>query len=217
MGASRISRFLAPLALTFAALFSLAACQALFTYTPLTGLQRSPATMTPAQQITYAQDALASGDKAAMTTAYDAIKDDTSTTASYTAAQLAVEISGVPALLVKAISDPSFSSGGTADVTSFLAANPSIQPQFLVAAAQKLDSVPKADLTPMDFVYGGLGLVLDAATQTDGSINFSSLDSTKMATAQTFINYALDPANSVITSVSSTDPLYALLSYVQGL
>lgn len=217
MGTKRILRSLAPLALLLTVLFALGACQAIFTYTPLTSFQRSPATMTPAEQLTYAQDALASGDKTAMTTAYDAIKDSTSPTVSYTAAQLAVEISGVPALIVSAISDPSTLSGGATDVNSFLALHPDIQPDYLVAAAQKLDSVPKSDLTPMDYVYGGLGLVLDAATQSDGTIDVTKLNAAKMTTAQTFINYALDPANNVITSASSSDPLYALLSYVNGL
>ena len=217
MGTKRTLRSLVPLALLLTVLFALGACQAMFTYTPLTSFQRSPATMTPAEQITYAQDALASGDKAAMTTAYDAIKDQTGATASYTAAQLAVEISGVPELIVSAISDPSVISGGATDVNSYLAAHPDIQPAYLIAAAQKLDSVPKSDLTPMDYVYGGLGLVLDAATQANGTIDVTNLNATKLAAAQTFINYALDPANNVITSASSSDPVYALLSYVNGL
>lgn len=217
MGTKRILRLLVPPALLLTVLFALGACQAMFTYTPLTSLQRSPATMTPAEQITYAQDALASGDTAAMKTAYEAIKDQTGTTASYTAAQLAVEISGVPQLIVSAISDPSIISGGATDVNSYLAAHPDIQPDYLIAAALKLDSMPNSDLTPMDYVYGGLGLVLDAATQTNGTIDVTNLDAAKLATAQTFISYALDPANNVITSQSSSDPLYALLSYVNGL
>jgi hypothetical protein len=217
MDTRRISRILAPLGLLLMVLVTLGACQAIFTYTPLKDFQRTPASLTPTERITYAQDALASGDKASMLTAYDAIKADTTDAAKYAAAQLAVEISGVPDLIVTAISDPATLSGGATSITDFLTAHPDVQPEYLVEAATRLASVPKADLTPMDYVYGGLGLMLDAATQTDGTINFSSLDSAKMTVATDFINYALDPANNVVTSVSPSDPLYALLSYVQGL
>ncbi len=78
------------LVLLAAALAALVGCQAMFTYSPLKGLQRPPSSMTPAQRLTYAQDALASGDTAAMTAAYQAIMNDPSADAQYTVAQLGI-------------------------------------------------------------------------------------------------------------------------------
>ena len=72
-----------PLALLCAAVLVFGGCQAIFTYSPLTGLQTPPSSMTPAQRLTYAQDALASGDQSAMLKAYDAIKNDTGAQSQY--------------------------------------------------------------------------------------------------------------------------------------
>ena len=42
------------------------ACQDIFTYSPFSGAQRDPSTMTDAQKINYANDALSSGDDEAI-------------------------------------------------------------------------------------------------------------------------------------------------------
>ena len=207
MGTRRLSRTLAPLSLVLAVLATLGACQAIFTYTPLGVFQRDPATLSPAEQLTYAQNALASGDRASMLAAYAAIKSDTSNAGSYTAAQLAVEISGVPELIVAAISDPASLTGASTSVTDFLTAHPAVNPSYLVAAAARLAALPPADLTPMDYVYGGLGLALDAAT-VGGVINFAAADPTKMAAAKAFVQYAVD---NVVNTLAPTDPVYLFM------
>lgn len=48
----------------------LSGCQRVFTFSPFSGLQRDPATMSAEQQQRYALDVLASGDTAAMAEAY---------------------------------------------------------------------------------------------------------------------------------------------------
>ena len=192
-------------------LCGLVGCQAIFTYTPLASLQRSPASMTPEQRLAYAENALASGDKTAMLAAYNAIAtaNDTGAAAQYTAAELGIEISGVPQLLLEVVSGQvTLSSSDPSSITSFLAANTDVQPGFLIAAAAKLDSADPSTLQPMDFVYGAMGLALDAAKQSDGSFNFSSLNGAKVTVATNFINDA-------IATLSPSDPLQSYLSVLE--
>ncbi len=192
----------------------LTGCQAIFTYTPLTALQRSPASLPAAQRLEYAQNALASGDKTAMAAALLAIQDDPSSAAQYTAAQLGIEVSGVPQLLLAAVDGTvNFASGATS-ITDFLAQNPAVQPDYLIAAANRVAALSTTDpaaLQPMDYVYGALGLALDAAKQPDGTFNFAAIVPTdpKPVAAQAFINAA-------IATLSPTDPTQAFLSAFGG-
>jgi hypothetical protein len=179
----------------------LAGCEAIFTYTPLTSLQRSPSSLPPEQRLAYAQNALASGDIATMTAALAAIEGDPSAEAQYTAAELGIEVSGMPKLLLEAVNGTiTIDPGNPSTITTFLHDNPDVQPDFLIAAAARLNSADPATLTPMDYVYGSLGLALDAAKQTDGSYDFTpaKLDAPKAGVAQIFIDEAkaaLDPAD----------------------
>lgn len=50
-------------------------CEAVFTQAPLTFLQRDPSALPPAQKLAFGADALASGDAAAISSAYDSIAD----------------------------------------------------------------------------------------------------------------------------------------------
>ncbi len=62
--------------LLIALLVSLGSCEAVFTYSPLSGLQRDPSSLPTGQKITYAENALASGDPDAIRQAYDAIDEE---------------------------------------------------------------------------------------------------------------------------------------------
>ncbi len=218
------SRVLRVCAAAIAAVLVLGGCQAIFTYSPVQALQRDPSTLTAAERLTYAENALASGNKDTMKIAYNAIKNDPGTAAQYTAAQLGIEASGVPSLILTAVTDmlsggtSAFTSGGPSVVTDFLAANPSVDPSYLIAASGNLLNVPAANLTTMDSVYGGLGMALDAAKQPDGSFNFAAADPTKMAAAQTFVNNATVSADATL---SATDPVRVFLdmynTYIAGL
>ncbi len=112
--------------------------------------------------------------------------------AQYTAAQLGIEVSGVPQLLLDAVDGKvTINVGDPSSITTFLADNPDAQPDLLIAAAARLDAAAPATLQPMDYVYGAIGLALNAAQQPDGSFNFSSLDPAKTTVAQTFIAEAV--------------------------
>ena len=152
-----------------AAVLLFGGCQAIFTYSPLTGLQTPPSSMTPAQRLTYAQDALASGDQSAMKTAYNAIKNDTSADAQYMTAQLGIELSGVPTLLVKIAGDPSTVTTELDSINAFITAN-HLDPAYMVAAAAQLSAAAAAGatLTDMDRAMGAMGIILG---ETTGPVN----------------------------------------------
>jgi hypothetical protein len=190
----------------------LAGCEAIFTYTPLASLQRAPSSLSAEQRLEYAQNALASGDKIAMAAALLAIQNDPGAPAQYAAAQLGIEVSGVPQLLLDAVDGKiSINSGDPSSITTFLAANPGVQPDFLIAAAARLDAADPATLQPMDFVYGALGLALDAAKQTNGTYDFSKinlLDRPTKAKADAATNFVSE----ALVALSPTDPLRVYLS-----
>jgi len=51
-------------------------CQDIFTYSPLDFLERDPSTLSKAQQLLYAQQALSSGNDSAMAAALDVVEND---------------------------------------------------------------------------------------------------------------------------------------------
>ncbi|MGA2973981.1 MAG: hypothetical protein ABSF77_01580 [Spirochaetia bacterium] len=192
------------------AVLGLGGCEAIFTYTPLAGLQRPPSSLSAAEKLTYAQNALASGDKNAMLEAYDAIQNDSSPEAQYLAAQLGIEISGVPEFILKvasgAVSLPA--SGDPSVITSFITDTAGVDPDYLIAAAAILSQTSAADLTTMDYVYGGLGMALDAAQQPDGTYDFTNIPPDKqseLSDAKAFVQEA-------VTAMSPDDPAYSFLS-----
>ena len=182
-------------------------CQAIFTYSPLSGLQRPPSSMTPEQRLNYAQDALASGDTAAMKSAYDAIKNDTSAAAQYTAAQLGIELSGVPTLLVKLAGDPSTLTAQLDLINGFITDN-NLDPNYMVAAAAQLAAAQSAGatLSNMDMAMGAMGIMLGGAQRLNSNWNFTGLGTTvspEQAAAVAF----LAPAVADVASLPSGDPM----------
>ena len=168
-GSRRSRRIL--LVLLPAAVLVFGGCQAIFTYSPVSGLQRPPSSMTPGQRLTYAQDALASGDTAAMKSAYDAIKNDTSAAAEYTTAQLGIELSGVPTVLRDLANDPSTISSQLNTIDAFITSH-NLDPVLMVAAAGQLQNALAggATLSTMDYAMGAMGLLLgDAFVNSPGS------------------------------------------------
>jgi hypothetical protein len=197
----------------------LCGCQAIFTYSPLSGLKRDPATMTPAQRITYAQDALASGDPAAMKAAYEAIKNDTSSTAQYTAAQLGIELSGIPTVLREIASNPSSVTTQLNTISAFIASH-NLDPNYMVAAAAQLAAAEAAGatLTTMDYAMETMGQLLGL---TGGTWNISGLPP---GTGAAMVANPASPISKALANVSSLpsgDPLKdfitQLSSYVGGI
>ncbi len=86
--------------LSVIAVIVFASCQQIFTYSPLTWAQRDPASLPAAQQVTYAESILTSGDTAAIADAYAVIDnlvsaDPTNVELQLLAADLAIGGSGI--------------------------------------------------------------------------------------------------------------------------
>jgi len=185
----------------------MAGCQAIFTFSPLSGLQRDPSTMSPEQRLTYAQDALASGDAAAMKKAYDALKNDTGGPAQYTTAQLGIELSGVPTVFRDLANNPGNVTAQLSVLDSFIAAH-NLQPPLMVAAAAQLANAAAAGvtLTTMDYIMGSMGMMLGYAFASGGTwdVKPATVSHANAVIAKTF----LDLANT--GSLASNDPLLTL-------
>jgi hypothetical protein len=195
-----------------AAVGLLAGCEAIFTFSPVAALQRAPSSLTPEGRITYGQDALASGDKAAMADAWEALKNDTSTDALYTTAQLGIELSGVPGLLLEVVSDPAALT--TSNISAFIADH-GLDPSFLVDAAARLTAVDAdVELTPTDYAMGALGILLGG---TGGTWDVSTASASSVTDATAFFGNAVSGA----ASLDPTDPLRMFVdsfnSYLTGL
>ncbi len=211
-----MTRRLRPVALLGAlgAAVLLAGCQAIFTYSPVAALQRPAASLSPEARLTLGQDALASGDKTAMADAWAALKGDTSTEAVYTTAQLGIELSGVPTLLLKAAADPTGIAASFTNIQAFIADN-NLDPNYLVDAAARLQNVDASvALTPTDYAMGALGIVLGG---TGGTWDVTTASPASVTAATTFFQGAVDGA----ASLPADDPLRTFVdsfsSYIAGL
>jgi hypothetical protein len=195
----------------------LSGCEAVFTFCPVAFLQRSTADMTPEQALSYAQDALSSGDQATMQKAYDSLiarieAGSVDATTNYTAAELALELSGAPAVLTAAVT--SLLSGTTPDLT--LADLEDIDTDLLIAAAQCLQTAQGsgADLTAVDYVLGGVGIFLEEA---GGDI--AAIETMSAAQLETAVTAAAAFVTDGIADLglSEDDPVAVILTQFSGL
>ena len=200
-----------------AALVLLAGCQAMFTYSPLSGLQRPPSSLTPAQRLTYAQDALASGNTADMKAAYDAIKNDTSSAAQYTTAQLGIQLSGVPQVLIQIATDPSTVTSQLNTVDQFITDH-NLQPSYIIAAAGQLSAAAAAGaaLTTMDYAMGAMGLLLAAALADSTALGTPSYDIIAGNSGKGAATTFLAPAVANVASLPSSDQLNQFITQLNS-
>ncbi|GEM_PF-954272 len=203
-------------------LLMLSSCQAVFTYSPLSFLQRDPSTLSEAERVAYAEDALSSGDTTAMQKAYDSLKalladnpDDP--TLNELAAKLAVELSGVPTLVEGIISGEIDITGTTAsqDIANFLSGS-GVDPSYMEEAADYYVAADTggADLNSTDYVMGSIGLLIKAADEASGNTgDYSTIEdpSTWNSTARSTATDALNFLNEGISGLSADDPSKAIL------
>ncbi|MQY76202.1 MAG: hypothetical protein GH155_01055 [Spirochaeta sp.] len=193
-------------------LLLLAGCQAIFTYSPLSFLQRDPANLPLDQKIAWAENALASGDLEAMATAYDAIKDESGV--DYLAANLALELSGVPQLLFEVI-EGNIDYSAITDMNDFLADN--VDSEYVSYAAGDFWATLSNDpdsLTGTDYILGAACILFDAG---GGDLaTLALVDVTGPGTADGFIQQGIlnlptdDPAVEYLNDLSGflTDGLF---------
>jgi hypothetical protein len=200
--------------LTAAALliWYLAGCQQVFTYSPLGFLQRPLSSLSTAQQISFGEDALASGDPEQMAAALAALQGTNTVGAQYLASQLGVTLSNVPNVVLGVVQG-TITVPTTIDATSistFISQN-NIDPSALIQAAANLQNAQELGqtLSPLDYAMGALGIALQGAQQPDGTLNF---DPASVAAAQTFAQQGLA---ALPPDLPVTDPTYQLLSGLQ--
>ena len=200
-----IRRSASILAVTGVALLALlAGCQAVFTYSPLSFLQRDPANLPPEQQVSWAEQALASGDPQAMAQAYELVKDDPDQ--AYLAASLAAELSGVTQALADAI----------ADLENILNMDQPTLQTYLEGFVASLDAtyageaadlfnaaLPTGELTGTDMVVAALCYAFEAVVANGG--DFTGADMTDM---QSFI---------AACNLAPEDPAFDLLDQIDSL
>ena len=203
-------------------IFILAGCQAVFTYSPLSFLQRDPSALPADAQKTYAEDALASGDAAAIAKAYDAIKallkdNPTDPELNLLAAKLGVEVSGVPGLIDEIIQGNLNLSGPDAlkNVSDYINSD-NVDPQAIIDAGKYYQAAESGgELTSTDYIMGSLGILLGAASEASGSTtDLSSLETpgTWNATAQSDAQDAVEFLNTGIDNLAADDPARDILT-----
>jgi len=168
----------------------LSACERVFTSSPFDFLQRDPASYSEAQQLAFAEDALASGDEAAMAAAFDLLSTSTDPETQLIAVELAFGAAGVASTLT--------------DVIAGLAAE-GADPETVIAEA--LDGFTEADLalllsaatlldqaddsvtpTAEQYAFAAIGLIAAAADDAGGIDN---LNPPPVASdAETYVNQA---------------------------
>jgi hypothetical protein len=155
---------------TIAAFALLASCEAVFTFSPLEGLARDPSQLSPQQKVEYAQEALASGDTAAMKKAYDAIKGSKDPSTNVLAGELAFGASGASGALTKALAV--IAGGG--DESSLDSILDSVDLSLATAGAQNIVSADAggADVTDSQYAIAASAYALSAANAAGGFENF---------------------------------------------
>lgn len=176
----------------------LISCEAVFTYSPLKAFQRNPANMTPAQQVTYAEQALQSGDSATMKTAYEAIKNSTDPQTNLLAGELAFGASGASEALTKALAE--VASG--ASVSSLQSTLDTVDINLATQGAQNIVKASAGGATVSDSQYAiaSASYAVAAAQQAGG------FDKLANVTASTDPGYAdLQQAKSLLSNITSSD------------
>ena len=213
-----------PLIIAVSIVFILLGCEQFFTYSPIAFLQRPVSDLPLEQQIRYGEDALASGDAGAMAAAYEELNAETgSADAQYVAAQIAIELSGMPEFILAVMDLEAMNPEN--ELTLELTENPEgflafveengLDPGYLAQAVDNLQNAQSLGiaLEPMDYMMGALGLVIAAATQDDGELDFAVLDADTVGEAVDFMTQ--DAVNNMIDSLPETDPWRYLLIEMQ--
>jgi hypothetical protein len=197
--------------ISIAFLMLLSSCQAFFTYSPLAFLQRQPADLSYEQRLQYAEDAIASGNAASMQAAYASLASIQTSDAQYMAAELSLELSGFPQLLLGLIGNTvSLYPGSLEEIQTFIDDN-SVSPDLLIASVGHMQDALSlgGTLDPIDYVFGSLGLLFDAAPRNpDGSIDLSNPAAVDFTEAIAFMAQGIND----ISELPASDPGRVFLS-----
>ena len=151
--------------------FVLGACQAVFTYSPFTSLQRDIGSLSSEQKVKRAEDALGTGDVAQIGEAYEVIaaileaSDTPDPELTLLAADLAFAGSGVSEVLTSVLQDPEALSGApTEDLIAMLDA---LDVALIAEGATHIQNAVAADaeVSSTQYVIAGASLLASAVEQ----------------------------------------------------
>ena len=180
------------IAVALLAAMAVLACENVFTSSPLTFLQRDPANLSPEQQVQFGEDALSSGDPAAMADAYAALSDTTDPETQLLAADLALGAVELDSVLSTAFESASAEGGDIeAAVEEALAEFTADDLELMVEAAALVDAADEeATPTPEQYVFAAIGLLAVAASEEDGDISAIDGADPNIVQAQAFLDAA---------------------------
>jgi hypothetical protein len=173
-------------------------CEAIFTTSPLSFLQRDPSKLPDEQKIAWAEAAWASGDEEAMAEAYAAIADlaagSTDPELTHLAANLALELSGVTEIVDAVLDDLDAILDGTTtlDQAFLQGILGSIDAAYVAAAGSLFEQTALNDPDAMgdaDWVMGTLCLIYEAG-EASGSLDPSTWGAGDELGVQAFIDAA---------------------------
>ena len=177
----------------------LCGCERVFTSSLLEFLQRDPASYTDAQKLIFAEDALASGDEAAMAAAFELLADSTDPETQLLAVELALGAAGVGSVLTTAIAGLSAEGADPeAVIGDALDGFTDEDIALLLQAAALLDQADdSATPTAEQYAFAAIGLIAAAADDAGGVENLNpapggSDAETYEAQAAVFLDEALD-------------------------
>jgi hypothetical protein len=204
--------------LIIVALLVLSSCERVFTSSPFDFLQRDPSTYSLAQLLTYADDALASGNQAAMAAAFGLLADSTDPETQLVAVELAFGAAGVgPALTSMVAGLVADGADPEAVVAEAMDGFSEADLAMLVAAADLLDqSDETTEPTAEQYAFAAIGLLAAAADDADGIGNLNPPPAG--SDAETYVDQAgsfLDESTALLlTGGGSTDIVDGLAEFI---
>ena len=157
------------------------ACQAVFTYSPFTFLQRDLASLPPEQQVTRAQEALRSGDADQMADAYEIVAamldSSEDPELDLLAADLAFGASGIMEVFTTVLQDPESISGATSDDLEEILASLNLD-LISDGAGHVQDAVDaEGEVTEAQYILAASALIAGAAEKAGGFEEMATLTS----------------------------------------
>ena len=176
--------------LVIVSLLVISGCERVFTTSMFESLQRDPSSYSAAQLLTYAEDALASGDEAAMASAFELLADSSDPETQLVAVELALGAAGLGSALTTIIAGLAAEGADPeAVITDALEGFTDADLELLIAAAALLDQADEFTTpTAEQYAFTAIGLIAAAADDAGGIAN---LDPTPVGSdAETYVGQA---------------------------
>jgi hypothetical protein len=157
-----------------AAVFILSGCEQIFTYSPVSFLQRDPSTLSEEQKIRYAELALEGGDTETLRNAYEALEGNDDPEVRLLASKLAVGASGINDAIADAVD--AMDSGESVDPATLLE---DVDTDMLKNAVDSMsvadgDETTKENITSEDYITTAAAAMI-VAVEEDGT-DLSTVD-----------------------------------------